>query len=220
MTPSPRRTRETLCLGRVLDVAMNLADREGLNALTMRRLAARLGVEAMSLYHHVSGKDALLDLLVDRVIGEVDLPQSGDSWKEAMRRRALSAHAVLRAHPWAPLLLLSRLAVGPAMLRYIDATHGCLLQAGFSHATADHARNVLDSHVYGFTLQALHFPIPEGEYAVAAKDFLPQLPSERYPALRQLAEQVIAGDYDGRNTFEFGLELLLEGLERLRPQSL
>ena len=102
------------------------------------------------------------------------------------------------------------------MLRSIDAVHGCLRAAGFSHAMADHARNVIDSHLYGFTLQELLFPLVRGTYADAAKQFLPMLPGDRYPHMRALTEQVIDGHYDGLHAFAFGLDLLLDGLERQR----
>ena len=191
------------------------ADAQGLAALSMRKLAQRLGVEAMSLYNHVAHKEDLLDGMVEEVVGEMDVPRVGAPWKDEMRRRALSAHAVLRRHPWASLLIVSRLNVGPTMLRYIDATLGCLVEAGFSLELADHAQNAIDSHVHGFTLHELEFPLERGEYAEAARGFLPNLPAERYPYMRALAEKVIAGEYDGVNRLELGLGVLLDGLERL-----
>ena len=200
----------------ILNTAIRLADGHGLAELSMRKLAQLLGVEAMSLYNHVANKKDVLSGMVDLVVAEIMLPAIGSDWRAAMRARAVSAHGVLLKHPWAALLIVSRINVGPAMLSYIDATLGCLRQAGFSDQQADHAWNAIDSHIYGFTLQELHFPLEPGEYASAARQFLPMLPAERYPHMRALTEQVIDGSYDGLHDFSFGLELILDGLERLR----
>lgn len=222
MTTSPDPeppTRVPLTRERVLRAAVRLADEGGIAALSMRRLAQTLGVEAMSLYNHVANKEDLLDGMVDLVVAEIALPEVGAHWKAQMHRRATSAYAVLLSHPWAPLLFVSRMNVGPAMLRYIDATHGCLREAGFSHAMADHARNVIDSHSYGFTLQELLFPIASGNYADEARRFLPMLAPDRYPYMRALTEQVIEGKYNGLHKFEFGLDLILDGLAGLRAEA-
>jgi AcrR family transcriptional regulator len=208
-------SRKPLTRERVLAAAVRLADRRGLPALSMRALAQALRVEAMSLYYHVRNKDDVLDGIVDLVVAEIAVPVVGGDWKREMRRRALSAHEVFLRHPWAALLVGSRLNVGPAMLNYIDATVGWLREAGFSYAQADHAWNAIDSHVYGFTLQQLNFPLEPAEYASAAQQFLPLLPRERYPHMRALAELVIAGKHSGLQDFRFGLDLLLDGLERL-----
>jgi AcrR family transcriptional regulator len=199
----------------VLLAGIDLADREGLAALTMRALGAELGVQAMSLYNHVANKDELLDGMVDLVVREIEVPSLTGPWKDAMRRRAVSAHAVLLRHPWACSLLMSRANVGPAMLRYVDATIGCLLQAGFPLKQVDHAWNALDSFIYGFTLQKLNFPFEAGDYARMAASFLPSLPAQQYPAMRALTLEVANGRHDGLHDLEFGLELLLDGLERL-----
>lgn len=210
-----RTARPPLSRERVVEAAIALADDAGMDALSMRSLARQLGVEAMSLYNHVANKDSLVDAMVDHVAGGIALPRSGRPWRREMERRARSAHGQLLRHPWAPLPLISRLNVGPSMLRYVEATHACLLAAGFGHAAADHARHVMDCHIYGFTLQELHFPLRRAEYAGAARAFLPQLPAERYPHLRAMALEVIEGRFDGVNHFDFGLGLLLDGLERM-----
>lgn len=207
--------REPLSRQAVVDAAIALADEAGMEALSMRQLAQRLGVEAMSLYNHVPSKDALIDAMVDDVAGRIAVPRLGKPWRREMERRARSAYGLLLQHPWAPLPLISRMNIGPGMLRYADATHGCLLAAGFDHALADHAHHVMDSHIYGFTLQELHFPLDRREYASAAKSFLPMLPRERYPHMHALACEVIEGRYNGINRFDFGLKLVLDGLERL-----
>lgn len=182
----------------------------------MRQLAQALGVKAMSLYNHVKNKDDLIDGMVDEVVAEMGVPDRSLEWKAAMRQRALSAHKVLLHHPWATLPLVSRVNVGPAMLRYIDATLGCLHEAGFSLEMADHAWNAMDSHIYGFTLQALNFPFDPQEYSQVAREYVTMLPSETYPYLNKLTHLVINKTYSGLHDFEFGLSLTLEGLERLR----
>lgn len=200
----------------VLGAALRLADERGLEALSMRNLAQALKVEAMSLYNHVSNKEHILDGLVELVVSELEVPVPGGDWKAAMRQRARSAHAVLMRHPWATMLFVSRVNVGPHMLRYVDATLGCLREAGFSYALADHAWTALDAYVYGFTLQKLNFPLVPSEYAKAAKQFLPMIPVEQFPYLRGMSQEVIAGRHDGTHDLDFGLELLLDGVAKLR----
>lgn len=217
-TKSVKAAREPLRKERVLDTAVLLADEQGLEALSMRRLGQALGVEAMSLYKHVRSKEDILDGIVDRVVSEIEAPDLRAEWQDAIRRRALSAHKVLMRHPWATMLLVSRKNMGPAMLRYVDATIGCLTQAGFSYPLADHAWNAIDSYVYGFTLQQLNFPFQPHEYAAAAKQFLPMLPPGLYPHLRGMSEQIISGAHDGLHELSFGLSLLLAGLEQLLPR--
>lgn len=210
--------RIPLSRARVLDAAVTLADEIGIESLSMRKLGQALGVEAMSLYRHVNNKDDVLDGVVEIVASEIEVPTLGGDWKESMRRRATSAHSVLMRHPWATLLIVSRPNVGPAMLRYVDATIGCLREAGFSWAMADHAWNVIDAHLYGFTLQKLNFPFQPEEYADVAKQFLPLIPAEQYPYLNGLSQEVISGRHDGLQEFELGLELILHGLEKRRTE--
>jgi len=200
---------------RILQVALQRADTEGIEALSMRKLAQELGVKAMSLYNHVANKDDMVDGMVDLVVAEIELPRLDIDWKTAMRQRAISAHTVLLRHPWVTMALMSRVNVGPAMLRYVEATLACLVEAGFSYPLADYTWNALDSHIYGFTLQALNFPFEAAEYATAAKDYIAMIPSEKYPYLNQLTQHVIDGRHDGLHNFEFGLNLLLDGLETL-----
>ena len=201
---------------RVLRAAVALADESGIDSLSMRKLGQALGVEAMSLYNHVANKDAILDGMVEAVVGEIDLPASGDGWKAAMRRRGISAHAVLLRHPWATKLIVSRVNVGPAMLRYVDSTIGSLRQAGFSIAMVDHAWNAMDSYIYGFTLQKLNFPIAPEEFSDVAASDLPRLPADKYPHLIEMTKAVMDGNHDGLHEFEFGFDLILDGLERVR----
>lgn len=203
---------------RVLRAAIRMADEGGIESLSMRKLAQVLGVQAMSLYNHVANKDDILDGIVDIVGSEIEVPNLGVDWKTAMRGRATSAHEVLVRHPWATMAIVSRVNVGPAMLRYVDATLGCLCEAGFSLEMADRVWNAIDSHIYGFTLQELNFPFEATEYSEAAKTGLSLIPADKYPYLNRLTHYVIEGDYDGIHDFEFGLELLLNGLDQFRDQ--
>jgi AcrR family transcriptional regulator len=203
---------------RVLRAAVALADDAGLRSLTMRRLGELVGVEAMSLYNHVAGKDDLLDGMVDLVFGEIRLPAAGAGWRTAMRERALSAREVLSRHPWAIGLMESRASPGPATLRHHDAVIGSLREGGFSVELAAHAFSALDSYVYGFALQETSLPFDTAEEtAEVTQAILRQLPADQYPHLVELAlERVLQPGYDYGSEFEFGLDLILDGLERLR----
>ena len=203
----------------MVQAALLLADAQGIDALSMRKLAKELGCEAMSLYNLVANKEDLLDAMVEVVFSEMEAPAPGAEWKSALRKRAVSAHCVLLRHPWATLLVVSRVNVGPSALRYLDATLGCLRAAGFSYELADRAWNALDSHVFGFTLQELKFPFAPEEYAEAAASYLPQLSSSTHPYLHELTRLVSEGRHRGVQDFEFGLELLLEGFEALRARA-
>ena len=216
MSKSDTAPQIPLSRERILIAAIHLADKSGLESLSMRKIAQELGVQAMSLYNHVANKDDLLDGIVDIVIGEIEVPNLGVNWQTAMRRRANSAHEVLLRHPWATTPIVSRINIGPAMLRYIDATLSCLCEAGFSFEMVDRAWNAIDSHIYGFTLQQLNFPIETTEYAKAAREYLPNIPADKYPYMNQQCHHIIDGYYDGIADFNFGLELILDGLDKLR----
>ncbi len=204
----------------MLGAAVLLADEDGLESLTMRELGLRLGVEAMSLYNHVANKDDLLDGMVDLVVSEIDLPADTVDWKEAMRRRAISAQAVFSRHPWASAMIDSRESSGPARLRYFDWVVGTLRRAGFTLEMAARAFSVLDSYIYGFGRQQLSFSAgsdsPPEEMAEA---FLRAIPADEYPYIRELVvEYAMTSGYDEHADFEFGLDLILDGLQRLlRP---
>jgi AcrR family transcriptional regulator len=214
-TAGGRRARIPLTRERVLHAAVALADESGSESLSMRKLGEAVGVEAMSLYHHVANKDDLLDGMIDVVFGEIDLPSSGAGWKTVMRQRAISARRVLSRHGWAIGFMESRSSPGPATLRHHDAVIGCLRDAGFSIELAAHAFSVLDSYIYGFALQerSLPFSTPE-ETAELAQDILAGFPADTYPHLAELTTQhVLRPGYDHGNEFEFGLDLILDGLE-------
>jgi AcrR family transcriptional regulator len=210
--------REPLSRERVLQAAVALADSGGIASLSMRKLADELGVEAMSLYHHVANKDEILDGIVDVVFGEIDRPSPRAGWKAAMRRCASSARAVLLRHPWAVGLMESRRNPGPATLGYHDAVLGCLRRGGFTVVLAAHAFSAIDSYIYGFVLQELALPFRTAEEIEAmAGSILAQAPAGAYPHLTEMmVEHVMQRGYAYADEFEIGLALILDGLERLR----
>ncbi|HUG47615.1 MAG TPA: TetR/AcrR family transcriptional regulator [Candidatus Limnocylindria bacterium] len=200
---------------RVLNAALQLADSSGVDSLTMARIGRRLGVEAMSLYRHVRNKEDVLDGIVDRVFAEIEPPSASAGWKQAMRDRALSVRAVLARHPWAIGLLESRLTPGPANLGHRDAVLAVLFDAGFSSATATHIYNTLDSYIYGFALQEASLPFSTAdELAEVGELLLAQVPAEQYPHLARVGRELLAAGFDYAAEFEWGLDLLLDALER------
>ena len=216
--PSSAQQRQPLSRERVILEGVALADENGIGTLTMRRLADRLQVEPMSLYHHVANKDEILDGMVDLVFREIELPQASAGWKTAMRDRASSARDALRQHPWAIGRMESRANPGPATLRHHDAVIGCLRAAGFSIALTAHAFSAIDSYLYGFAMQELNLPFHTPEQTAAmAVTFLEQFPVTEFPHLAELTtEHVMLPGYDYGDEFEFGLALILDGLERAR----
>lgn len=210
--------RTPLSRQRVLDTAMALADRDGIDALTMRSLADALDVKPMSLYHHVANKEAILDGIVDAVFAEIDMPRPGDDWMPAMRQRARSARQVLARHPWALTLLNSRVNPGYATLRHHDAVIGTLRAGGFSVAMAAHAFSLIDSYVYGFALQEATLPFEGPDTAgPVAQEMLAHFPTDDFPHLTELMVQhVMQPGYDYGREFDFGLQLVLDGLAAQR----
>jgi AcrR family transcriptional regulator len=209
--------RVPLSRERVLRAAVALADRSGIESLTMRRLGSELGVEAMSLYNHAANKDDILDGIVDLVLSDIEVPPKGTGWKAAMRQRAISAHEVLLAHPWAAMLIMSRYNIGPGMTRYLDATLGRLREGGFSIEGALDAWNSLDSHLYGFTLQELNLPFEVEEAQQVSADVLSQLPADQYPHVAEVITEIMQSGRE--EDFEFGLDLILDGLARILEQA-
>jgi AcrR family transcriptional regulator len=211
-----RRQRPPLSRERVIEGAVRVADEQGAAAVTMRRIAEQLGVEAMSLYHHVANKEEILDGIVDAVFAEIELPGAHTSWKTAMRRRAASARAVLVRHVWALGLLDSRRHPGPATLRHHDRVIGCLRDAGFSVAMAAHAFSAIDSYVYGFVLQESSLPFDsEQDLAEIAGGITARMPAGTHPHLTELITQhALRPGYAYGDEFDFGLQLILDGLER------
>ena len=208
--------RTPLNRDRVLQAAVALADEHGIDSLSMRKLGDAVGVEAMSLYNHVANKEDLLDGMIDVVFSEIELPTSDDGWKTAMRRRAVAVRTVLSRHRWAVGMMESRTSPGPATLRHHDAVLGCLRGGGFSLELAAHAYSALDSYIYGFALQerSLPFDTPE-ETAQLARAMVAQFPSELYPHLAEFTfGHILKPGYDFGDEYEFGLDLILDGLEQ------
>ena len=210
-----QEARTPLSRERILRAAIKLADRDGIDSLSMRKLGQEVGVEAMSLYNHVRNKDDVLNGMVDFVFSEIDLPSNGADWTTAMRQRATSARQALLRHPWAIGLMESRVQPGPATLRHHDSVLRNLREAGFSLDLAAHAYSVLDSYIYGFTLNELSLPFDtsEGAAEVAGNIFREFRPGD-YPYLTEMAtEHAMKPGYNYGDEFAFGLELILEGLE-------
>jgi len=227
-TESSAEPRIPLSKERVLRAAVSLADRDGIDSLTMRNLAQEVGVEAMSLYYHVANKEAVLDGVVDvildeveEVLGNVDGPPAEEDWKGAMRTRILSAREVLLRHPWAPAVIESRSAISPAIARYFDAVLGLLRGGGFSYDLAHHAMHALGSRALGFT-QELFEPDDHDAGADDASNMLEQM-ADQFPYLVGMMMEVAHDDpnstlgwCDDQFEFEFGLDLILNGLDGLR----
>lgn len=209
-----RRPRIPLTRERAFAAAMSLADAEGLESLTMRRLAKELGVEAMSLYHHVANKDDILDGMADMVFSEIELPSHEDDWHTAMRQRAGSLRAALLRHPWALLILGSRSSPGPATLRHHDAVLGRCRAAGFSVEMSAHSFSLIDSFVYGSVLQEITLPFQDDNVDVKVQEVIGHLSPDQYPHLSELTvEHIMQVGYSYGAEFDFGLNLVLTGLE-------
>ena len=228
---SATKDRTPLSKERVLRTAVALAARDGIEALSMRKLADELGAGAMSLYHYVPNKEELLDGMVDIVFSEIELPPTGVDWRTAMRRRAVSTRAVLNRNRWAVGLMESRATPGPASFRVHDAVLGCLREGGFSVEMTIQAYSVLDAYIYGFALQEKSVPFEDAEGAAAVaeaqvREFAEEAAAQQSAALAEefpyLAE-VVAGHvaevgYDFTAAFEYGLDLVLDALDQRRDE--
>ena len=214
--------RTPLSKERVLRAAIDLADKAGVESLSMRKLAQELGVEAMSLYNHVRNKDDMLDGIVDGVVSEIDVSRSGADWKASLRQRVMTARAVVQRHPWAPRVIETRIGMSPTMLRYMDSVIGILREGGFSIDLAHHALHVMGSRVLGFTQDLFD----DSARAAPDQDMAATFAGEfaaRYPHAAEMAMAAthdgVLGGCDDDAEFEFGLELILDGLERFRDSA-
>jgi AcrR family transcriptional regulator len=210
----PRAAR--LSRDRILASAVRLADRDGLDGVTMRRLGQTLGVEAMSLYKHMANKDAILDGLLEHVLEEVELPQPGGDWEPELRRAAVSLHEALSRHPWACSLVMAPASSPSALLariRYIEALLRTLREAGFTATEAYYGYHALDSHAVGFTMWELGHAVPDN---AVVEQVVRQIESGTYPYLLEHARQHDADH--AQSSFEFGLDLIFDGLRRLRER--
>ena len=217
-TRKPAQRRIPLTRERVLDAAMKLADQSGLEGLSMRKLGQALGVEAMALYYHFANKERVLDGIVDLVFAEIDVPVSGADWKTAMRQRAISVRDALLRHRWAIGLMESRTNPGPANLRHHDAVIGCLRAAGFDMAATATAYSLLDSYIYGFAMTKMNLPFEDTSDIVEMSETMlaPFAPGEYQNLADFITEHAMKPGYDYANEFESGLDVILDGLERVR----
>ena len=212
MPHQPATKKQRLSAERVLDGAMALADEIGIEAFTIRKLADALDTKPMTIYHHIPNKEAIIDGMVDRVFAEIERPLPDVDWRPAMRHRCHSARAALRRHPWAAPLMESRTNPGPETLGHHDAVLGCLFAAGLSMELTAHAYALLDSYIYGFALQEANLPATGG---VEMQDLVTAMSAhlEPYPHLSRLSfDYVMQPGYDFTAEFEFGLDLILDGL--------
>lgn len=213
--------REPLTRHRALLAAVALADRDGIHALSMRKLAAELGVEAMSLYYHVKNKSEILDGMVDIVFSELTLPSISGSWRQTIREQASQMRAALARHAWAIALLDSRTSPGVARLAHLDATIGCLVAGGFTMRGAAHAMALIDSYVRGFALQEQALPTRDGDMTEVTEEILQQqaMMSGAFPYLGAMASEVVLQPgYAFADEFDWGLQAILEAVERVLPE--
>jgi len=215
--PTEVASKAPLNAERTLQVALVIADEEGLEAVTMRRLARELGVEAASLYHHVNGKNHILDGLVEVVAAEIERPVPSQDWRTAIIERAVSTRAVLRRHPWAVSLMASRTSPGPATLGLLETGIRCFREGGFSVLQAAHAISVVDSYVHGFVLQEVNLPFrDESELSTMTRAIMETFPASEFPYLFEMTvEHVLKPGYDYGKEFESGLKVVVGGVAAL-----
>ena len=216
VAPDAGERRLPLSRERVVQAAIQQADAAGLEAVTMRHVATALNVAPMALYRHISNRDDLIDAMIDVVFSEIVLPLGGTGWKPAMRERALSLRDVLARHRWAIGLMESRRRPGPLNLRHHDAVIGKLRSAGFDVAMVAHAYSLLDGYIYGFALTRMNMPIgTRAEFDAMAQDMFEPFPANEYPNLAEfVTDHVLKPGYDFAAEFEYGLDLILDGLEQ------
>ena len=208
--------RTPLSRERVLRAAIDLADSSGVESLTMRRLAQELGVEAMTLYYYVANKEEMLEGIVAIVMGEIELPSGEQEWKADLRRTAISAHDVLVRHPWASARMMTS-GLTPERLAYMEGILGCLRSGGFTPWQTHLAYHALESHIVGFTLWLAGMALPDN-LADLASSVLGMIDADAHPFfVEHINEHLRAEHGEGDvSSFEFGLDLILDGLERMR----
>jgi AcrR family transcriptional regulator len=208
---------------RVLGAAVALADAQGVEGLSMRKLAQELGVVPMALYKHVANKDELLDSMVDVVVGEIDPPAGGTDWKTAMRRRVLSARGALLRHPWTSRVMESRASPTPAVLAYMDSMIGMFRAGGFSIDLTHHAMHAMGSRLLGFSQELFDetADVGPGMDAETLRELAGAFPhiTELVVAITHDQASVVGVGCDDQFEFEFALDLMLDGLERLRDRA-
>lgn len=217
---SPRDGRIPLSPERILVTAIDIADADGIGALTMRSLAAALDVRPMAIYHHLANKDQILDGIVDLVFAEIDQPPADAPWRAALEARSASVRSALVRHPWAIGLMESRRSPGLATMGHHDSVIALLRHADFTHAAIAHAVAVLDAYVYGFALQEVSLPFDDpDDVPELAEDILEQLPVDAFPSFVEFARvHVLQPGYDFGDEFEIGLAIVLDGISGLGPE--
>ena len=210
-------TRPPLNRDLVLEGAVALADEIGIEALTIRKLAESMGTKPMTIYYHVPSKDEIIDGMVERVFAEIERPPADGDWLVGLRQRCVSARAVMNRHPWAAPLMESRTSPGPENLGHHEAVLACLRRGGLDWQMTAHAYAMIDAFIYGFALQEASLPSQaEGEFVAAAEEISAVFDAETYPHLVGLTvEHVLQPGYEFSDTFEFGLDLILERLKEL-----
>jgi AcrR family transcriptional regulator len=212
--PEPRRP---LTRDRILRAALELADESGIEGLTMRRLGQILGFEAMSLYNHVANKDAVIDGILDLVLAETEMTPPDEPWDTGIRRSAISVNKALRRHTWAAALLMAPGRIRPERLRHMDALLGRLRDEGFSAETTYHVYHVLDGYIFGFSLWQTSHSYSAEEIESLTEKFAAAITADAYPHLHEHAEQHFAeGPHQEVSAFEYGLDLILDGLRKIR----
>jgi AcrR family transcriptional regulator len=196
-----------------------MVDKGGLEALSMRKLAAELGVEAMSLYNHVKNKDDIVSGMLELIAGEIELPDHVQDWREALRARTIAAHQAFVRRPWAARIWMSASSLSPHRLAQSDAVLRCLREAGLPPTVAYSAFHALDGFALGYAMQRLDFPYSKKELKRLASDFLADFPSETYPDFAEHVVQHMDPKFAASDSFEFGLDLILDGLDRSRTSS-
>ena len=210
----PTKPRAPLTRDRIVRAGLQLADGSGVDAVTMRRVGQELGFEAMSLYRHVTGKDDLLNGMLDVVLEEWELPSDEEPWAQAVRASALSVHAALRRHPWAAQLLMSGSHLRPARLGYMDSLLGTLRRGGFDADTTYHVYHLLDGHIFGFSLWEIAYTSAEATDEQLVAQFIATVPWDDYPHLTEHRDQHMSdGAHREVSAFEVGLDLILDGLQ-------
>ena len=211
------RSRQTLTRERVLEGAVTLADEIGIEALTIRRLAEALGTKPMTIYYHVPSKDEIVDGMVEIVFSQIEKPPPGDDWRPAIRKRCVSAREVIRRHPWAAPLMESRMSPGPENLAHHEAVLACLKRGGLSYQMMAHAYAILDGFIYGFCFDEAMLPAQGAgeEFTEMTADIAAAFDPSAYPNLVDFSvNHVFKPGYDFGSSFEFGLDLILDGIER------
>jgi len=210
------KARVPLSRERILRAALELADANGIESLSMRKLGQKLGFEAMSLYNHVANKDDVLDGILDLVLAETENPSLDEPWDAAIRRSALSVHEALERHPWATQLLMTPPRIRQRRIEYMNALLGCLRNAGFSAETTYTAYHVLDGHILGFSLWEASHTYSDIDVAEMTERFKSTITTDAYPHLHEHAEQHFTeGPHREVHAFEFGLDLILDGLKKI-----